>query len=161
MTIRPMTDVDFNAFWPIFRAIIRAGDTYAFDPEMDREAAHRLWCRLPTETWVAEDEGQVLASYYIKPNAAGPGDHVCNCGYMVGEQARGRGLARALCEHSQQRARALGFRAMQFNSVVATNTVAVALWEKLGFERVGTLPKAFCHPDRGLVDCYVMYKWLG
>ena len=111
-------------------------------------------------TLLAEEDGELLGSYYLKPNAAGPGAHVGNCGYMVCEQARGRGVARLMCEHSQKLARQEGFLALQFNSVVATNAVAVALWHKLGFETVGRLPKAYRHARLGLVDCLVMYKWL-
>ena len=99
--------------------------------------------------------------YYLKANAGGPGDHVSNCGYMVSEAARGRGVARLMCEHSQQVARERGFLAMQFNSVVSTNEVAVALWQKLGFEIVGRLPRAYRHARLGFVDSLVMFKWLG
>ncbi|AUH53742.1 GNAT family N-acetyltransferase [Chromobacterium sp. ATCC 53434] len=156
-----MQPQDFAAFWPVFRAVVSARETYAFDPDMDEQAAYRLWCEAPLETWLAEDGGELLGSYFLKANAAGPGGHVGNCGYMVAEAARGRGVARALCEHSQLRARERGFLALQFNSVVATNEAAVALWRKLGFDVVGRLPRAYSHAVHGLVDCLVMYKWLG
>lgn len=128
---------------------------------MSLEQARELWLKLPQHTLVAEQDGELLGSYYLKANAAGPGNHVCNCGYMVSEAARGRGVARLMCEHSQQLARDNGFLAMQFNSVVASNTVAVALWTALGFETVGRLPRAYRHARLGLVDCLVMFKWLG
>jgi len=102
----------------------------------------------------------VLGAYYLKTNAAGPGDHICNCGYMVPPAARGKGVARAMCEHSQQQARELGFLAMQYNAVVATNEVAVALWQKLGFSIVGTVPNAYRHARFGFVDTHVMHKTL-
>lgn len=158
--IRPMTPEDFEQFWPTFQAVVAAGQTYAYDPALDKEQARALWMQVPLHTLVAEEDGQLLGSYYLKPNAAGPGNHVSNCGYMVTEAARGRGVARLMCEHSQQLALASGFLAMQFNSVVATNEVAVALWHKLGFETVGRLPKAYRHAQLGLVDCLVMFKWL-
>lgn len=160
MNIRPITEADFDQVWPIIREVVQAQETYAFDPEMERDAAWRLWVELPTATYVAEQDGQILGSYYIKPNAAGPGDHVCNCGYMVSPAARGQGIAGRLCAHSLEMARELGFEAMQFNSVVATNTVAVALWQKHGFQIVGTLPRAYRHRSLGLVDCYVMHRAL-
>lgn len=160
MNIRPITSTDFDQVWPIIREVVQARETYAFDPEMDRDAAWRLWVELPTVTYVAERDGQILGSYYIKPNAAGPGDHVCNCGYMVAPAARGQGVAGRLCSHSLQIARDLGFEAMQFNSVVASNTVAVALWQKHGFQIVGTLPGAYRHRTLGLVDCHVMHRAL-
>ncbi|MFS2161353.1 N-acetyltransferase family protein [Pseudomonas sp. Pseusp122] len=160
--LRPMTREDFEHFWPTFHAVASAQQTYAYDPQLNQEQARQLWMDLPLHTWVAEDEqGRLLGSYYLKANAAGPGSHVCNCGYMVSEAARGRGVARLMCEHSQQLARDSGFLAMQFNSVVSSNDVAVALWQKLGFEIVGRLPRAYRHAQLGLVDCLVMYKWLG
>jgi ribosomal protein S18 acetylase RimI-like enzyme len=114
----------------------------------------------PRLTFVAEEDGQVLGTYYLKTNQAGPGEHVCNCGYMVSSSARGRGLATAMCQHSQKIAKALGYKAMQFNFVASTNERAVKLWAKLGFATVGRLPKAFRHPAHGYVDALVMYKWL-
>ncbi|KIU45033.1 MULTISPECIES: GNAT family N-acetyltransferase [Pseudomonas] len=161
LQIRPMTAADFDRFWPTFQAVIAARETYAYDPNLSLEQARHLWLEVPLHTLVVEDEGQLLGAYYLKANAAGPGSHVSNCGYMVAEAARGRGVARLMCEHSQRLARNEGFLAMQFNSVVASNEVAVALWHALGFETVGRLPRAYQHARLGLVDCLVMYKWLG
>ena len=160
MNIRPITAADFDQVWPIIQAVVQNQETYALDPAMDRDAAWKLWVELPKATFVAERDGQILGTYYIKPNAAGPGSHVCNCGYMTAEAARGQGVASALCAHSLETGRELGFLAMQFNSVVSTNQVAVALWKKHGFEIAGTLPKAYRHRTQGLVDCYVMFRAL-
>ena len=137
-----------------------AGETYTYPQNTSKEEARRLWLDLPRQTFVAEDEGEVLGTYYIKTNQPGFGSHVCNCGYMVSARARGKGLATAMCEHSQQIALELGYKAMQFNFVVASNEAAVKLWHKLGFETAGCLPKAFNHPTEGYVDALVMYKWL-
>lgn len=161
LTFNPITDADFADFWPTFRAIAEAQETYAIDPAISRQEAYRFWCQAPSATFVVKDsEGQILGSYYLKANAAGPGDHVANCGYMVAPAARGKGVARAMCEHSQAHARQQGFLAMQFNAVVATNTVATALWQRLGFSIVGTIPDAYRHARLGLVDTYVMHKTL-
>ena len=160
MTIREAVKVDFDLIWPIFREIVKAGETYAYAPETTKEQAFKIWIETPRKTYVLEEEGNILGTYFLKTNQAGPGSHVCNCGYMVSSSARGRGLATAMCEHSQKVARALGYKAMQFNFVASSNEGAVRLWGKLGFETVGCLPKAFNHPTLGYVDAIVMYKWL-
>ena len=112
------------------------------------------------KTFVIEENNKILGTYYIKTNQSGPGDHVCNCGYMVSSAERGKGLATKMCEHSQKVALELGYKAMQFNFIASTNGGAVRLWGKLGFEVVGRLPKAFNHPSKGYVDAIVMFKWL-
>ncbi len=160
MQIREASDEDWDKLWPIFRDIVSAGETYAFDPETSFEEGRDIWLAKPRVTFLVEEGGEVLGTYYLKTNQAGPGKHVCNCGYMVSPAARGRGLATTMCEHSQQVARDLGYEAMQYNFVASTNEGAVRLWKKLGFEIVGTLPNAFRHPTQGFVDAFVMYKWL-
>ncbi|WP_375058267.1 GNAT family N-acetyltransferase [Zobellella sp. DQSA1] len=160
MNIRAVTQDDFEHIWPIFRDIAAAGETYAYPRDINHEQARQLWLELPRKTFVAEEGGRILGTYYIKTNQAGPGSHVCNCGYMVSAAARGRGVARAMCEHSQQVARELGYQAMQFNFVASSNEGAVRLWARLGFATVGRLPRAFNHPRLGYVDALVMYKWL-
>ena len=160
MNIREASDKDFEQIWPIFEIIVAAGDTYGFDPDTGKEEARRLWMELPRKTFVAEKDGRILGTYYLKSNFDGPGRHVCNCGYMVASAARGQGLATAMCRHSEQIAVELGYKAMQFNYVAASNEGAVRLWESLGFETVGRLPKAFRHPTLGYVDALIMYKCL-
>jgi L-amino acid N-acyltransferase YncA len=160
MNIRQATANDFDEIWPIFHEIVQAGDTYAYPRNADKEEGRKIWMDTPRNTFVFEQDGRILGTYFIKTNQAGPGDHVCNCGYMVSSQARGKGLATSMCEHSQNIARELGYKAMQFNFVASTNEGAIHLWSKLGFDTVGRLPKAFKHPTQGYVDALVMYKWL-
>ncbi|RUR34264.1 GNAT family N-acetyltransferase [Vreelandella nanhaiensis] len=161
LTFTPMNDDAFALFWPTFQAIVAEQQTYAIDPDISYQAAYTLWCEAPKATFAVKDaSGELVGSYYLKANAAGPGDHVCNCGYMVTAAARGKGVARAMCEHSQQVAQTLGFKAMQFNAVVSTNEVAVALWQRLGFNIVGTVPHAYRHATLGPVDTHVMHKLL-
>jgi RimJ/RimL family protein N-acetyltransferase len=159
--IRPFEEKDWAACWRIIEPVLRAGETYAFSPDITEAEAYTVWIRMPSATFVAVDEdNDVLGTYFIKPNQPALGDHVCNCGYIVGENFRGRGVAARMCRHSQQQAIGLGFRAMQYNLVVATNAAAVHLWKKHGFDVVGTLPKAFRHPRLGYVDALVLYKQL-
>jgi ribosomal protein S18 acetylase RimI-like enzyme len=147
--------------WPINELVFRAGETYAYSPEITEQEAHKIWIEMPQETYVATaGDGEILGTYYIKPNQPGLGAHVCNCGYIVSESARGQGVASRMCEHSQQVAVELGFRAMQYNLVVSTNEGAIRLWKKLGFEVIGILPEAFKSRSAGYVDALVMYKVL-
>ena len=161
MHIRPFTEADWPSVWPLLQATFASGDTYAFAPDSSEADIRRAWVEAPQSTWVARDgDGTLLGTYIFKPNQPGLGGHVCNCGYVVAPAARGRGVATAMCEHSQQHALASGFRAMQFNLVVSTNTGAVRLWQSLGFVIVGTLPGAFQHRQLGFVDAHVMFKTL-
>ena len=160
MEIRAATEADHDAIWNIFHEIVAAGDTYAFDPRMSREDALAYWFRPDTHTYVAEKDGGVVATYILRPNQPGPGSHVANAAFMVASDAQGSGVGRRMAEHCLSEAHRLGFRAMQFNFVVSTNESAIRLWQKLGFEIVGTLPGAFRHPQKGYVDVYVMFRSL-
>lgn len=160
LEIRIATEADFEQIWTIFSDVASAGDTYAYEVDCTKAEAHRLWMQLPRQTYVATLNEQVLGTYYIKTNHAGPGKHVCNCGYMVSAAARGMGLATQMCIDSQKQARAFAYQAMQFNFVATSNEGAVRLWLKLGFDEVGRLPKAFNHPILGMVDALIMFKTL-
>lgn len=161
ITIRPMNPDDWPRLWTFIEPVFRAGETYVFSPDISETDSHAVWVEKPQATYVAEDDsGAMLGTYYIKPNQPALGAHVCNCGYIVASEARGKGVATLMGQHSQQEAQRLGFRAMQYNCVVATNTVAVKLWQKLGLDIIGTLPGAFKHPRLGYVDAFVMYKSL-
>ncbi len=160
LEIRSATSEDRDAVWNIFHAIVAAGDTYAFDPKMSRDEALAYWFRADTHTYVAERDGCVVGTYILRANQPGLGSHVANAAFMVASDAQGSGVGRRMAEHCLGEARHLGFRAMQFNFVVSTNTPAIHLWEQLGFKVVGTLPGAFRHPKRGYVDVYVMFHSL-
>ena len=160
MRIRKAEPDDAAAIAAIILPTIREGATYALDANMSEAEALAYWMGADKETFVAEGEGTVLGTYYMRPNHGGGGRHVCNCGYMTLRTAAGRGIARRMGEHSLSHARSRGYRAMQFNFVVSTNSRAVRLWESLGFEIVGRLPGAFRHPTEGYVDAFVMYRRL-
>jgi ribosomal protein S18 acetylase RimI-like enzyme len=160
MLVRPFHERDADAVWAIIEPIIRTGETYTQPRDMDRESAFAFWLSPSHEVFVAEDKAEIVGTYFLQANQKGGGAHVANCGYITAPHATGRGVARAMCAHSLDRARERGFRAMQFNFVVSTNERAVRLWQSFGFEIVGRLPKAFAHPTLGFVDAFVMYRQL-
>ncbi|ATB28279.1 GNAT family N-acetyltransferase [Melittangium boletus] len=160
MIIKKAEASDAKAIAAIILPTIREGATYALDPNMSETDALAYWMGPDKETFVAEENGVILGTYYMRPNQAGGGRHVCNCGYMTSAAATGRGVARRMCEHSLEHARSRGYQAMQFNFVISTNERAVRLWQSLGFEIVGRLPAAFRHPTAGYVDALVMYQHL-
>lgn len=151
---------DWGAVWQMLEPVFRAGETYVYSPDITEDEARRVWIDAPAATFVATIDGDIVGTYYLKPNQPGLGNHICNCGYVVSPAARGKGVATAMCEHSQQTAVQMGFRAMQYNLVVSTNEGAVRLWQKLGFEIVGRIPEAFRHPQHSFVDALVMYRKL-
>ncbi|OYW46707.1 MAG: GNAT family N-acetyltransferase [Novosphingobium sp. 12-63-9] len=160
MRIRKAEIADAQAIVTIILPTIRDGATYSLDPDLSEADALAYWMGPDKETFVAEDEGEVVGTYYIRPNQGGGGRHVCNCGYMTSSAAVGRGVASRMCEHSLDHARERRFRAMQFNFVVSTNEGAIRLWQRMGFDVVGRLPDAFQHPSRGFVDALVMFQTL-
>lgn len=158
LEIRPFEDRDWPAVWPIFREVVAAGDTYAYDPGWSEDEARSVWVLdEPGATVVACDDDEVLGTAQIGPNRPGPGSHVATASFMVAGHARGRGIGRLLGEHVVDWARSRGYHAIQFNAVVETNEPAVALWRSLGFRVIGTVPEAFAHPEHGLVGLHVMY----
>lgn len=159
-TIRKAKKQDRAAVWAILKPIFRAGETYAVDPDISEANAVAYWCGGNHTAFVAEQAGRVLGTYYICPNQGGNGGHICNCGFATSVDAQGLGIARAMLEHSLKVALEMGFRAMQFNFVLSSNTRAVAIWKKYGFQVVGQIPEAFHHPKDGFVDALVMHKKL-
>jgi len=160
MVIRPAKSGDADAMWEIFRRVVQPGDTYLFAPGTPREVADDYFLGPGVRSWVVEDGDAIVGMYKLIPNHRDLGSHVANASFMVDPRTQGRGIGRAMGEHCLAEARDAGFLAMQFNFVVSTNTRAVALWRTLGFEIVGTLPRAFNHQSLGLVDAYVMYRAL-
>jgi ribosomal protein S18 acetylase RimI-like enzyme len=161
MQIRPASrSDDGDSIWVILEPTIRAAETYTLSAGMPRDEALAYWFGPQHEVYAATEGDQVLGTYFLQPNQQGGGSHVANCGYVTASWAMGRGVGRAMCAHSLDRARERGFRAMQFNFVVTTNKPAVHLWRSFGFEIVGRLPGAFRHPSQGFVDALVMYRSL-
>ncbi len=158
--IRNAIEADKPAVWRIIKAVIAGGDTYVFEPETPEDEMLAWWFSPEKHVYVAELGGEVVGSFWLKPNQPGLGDHVCNAAYMVSPDAHGKGLGRQMGEFSLDEARRLGFTAMQFNFVVASNTAAVRLWQSIGMQIIGTVPNAFRHMQLGPTDAYIMYREL-
>jgi GNAT superfamily N-acetyltransferase len=150
----------FGGLWPIMKAVVASGDTFSYPPDLDEAEARMWWTTPPCRCFVARRGDEIVGGYMFKPNQPGLGDHVANAGYLVAPRARGTGIASAMCEHSMAQARQAGFTAMQFNYVVASNTVAVRSWQKHGFTIVGTVPGAFRHAQLGPTDIHIMHRQL-
>jgi ribosomal protein S18 acetylase RimI-like enzyme len=160
ITIRTASEADLEDIWRIFHRVVARGDSYVFPPDATREDARGYWLSADVKTFVALLDGAVVGMYKLRPNNIGLGAHVSNASFMVDPDCAGRGIGKTMGIHCLEEARRCGYVAMQFNFVVSTNTPAVRLWQQLGFEIVGTLPKAFKHANIGLVDVYVMYRFL-
>jgi len=160
LQIRLARKEDREAIWRIFHAVVVRGDSYVFQPNISRRQALAYWLGPKTRCYVALSDQGIVGSYILKANQPGLGSHMANAGFMVSPSAQGQGIGRVMAEHCLREARRLGFRAMQFNFVVATNKTALRLWKDLGFKIVGTLPGAFRHIKRGFIDVYVMYRRL-
>ena len=160
MIIREASQSDYEQVWEIFQYVIKTGNTYVYYPETKKEDLAKLWFAPNMKTYVAEENNRILGTYILKPNQIDLGSHVANCGYMVHPKAQGKGIGKALCEHSLNAAKEMGFKSMQFNMAVSTNEGAVRLWKKLGFRIIGTVPEGFMHISKGYVDAFIMFKEL-
>jgi L-amino acid N-acyltransferase YncA len=159
-SIRRAAEADWPSVWSIIAEVAAAGDTYMLETDISEAAAKAYWMGPGLSAYVAEDAGEIVGTYTLKANHRGRGSHVANAGYMVRPGLDGRGIGGQLAEHSLAEARAAGFHAMQFNAVVSTNHRAIALWQRLGFRIVGTVPEAFRHRQLELVDLHIMHRFL-
>ena len=160
MEIRKAISSDKPPVWRIIEAVIATGDTYVFDPGTPEDEMIAYWFSPEKHIYVADEDGEILGTYWLKANQPGLGSHVGNGAYMVSPNAKGKGIGRMMAEHSIGEARRLGFSAMQFNFVVKSNDVAVKLWQSVGFEIIGEIPEAFNHKQNGLTNAYIMYRKL-
>jgi GNAT superfamily N-acetyltransferase len=151
---------DFEQIWPTFQAVVQGGDTYTYPLDITKEEAKSLWFAPDKTIHIATVNGEFAGTYYLRPNQPGLGSHVSNAGFMVNPIIRGKGVGKQMGLHALALAREQGYYAMQFNSVVSTNTYAVHLWKSLGFEIIATVPKAFQHKMLGLVDIFIMHRFL-
>jgi ribosomal protein S18 acetylase RimI-like enzyme len=160
ITIRKATKPDLQQIWEIFQKVVQGGDTYVFAPNTSRDDCYYYWFDTKVNSYVAEKDSKIVGMYKIVENYRDLGSHVANASYMVDPDFHGHGIGKKMALHSLEEAKKMGFFAMQFNFVVSTNSTAIELWKKLGFEIVGILPKAFNHKTLGLVDAYVMHRFL-
>jgi GNAT superfamily N-acetyltransferase len=160
ISFRKAQEEDKDSLWQLIQPIIRKGGTYVFDPQISEESMMEYWLNSDKKTFVAESDGEILGTFYIKPNQPDLGNHVCNAGFMVSQKASGKGLGKAMGKFALEEARRLGYLGMQFNFVIKTNENAVKLWKSLGFEVIGEIPEAYRHPQLGLVPALIMYQKL-
>lgn len=161
LVIEKASTADYTAAWQIFHSVVKEGDTYVYDPDTSRGAFEDLWFTQPLGSYVAKLGGEVVGIYVLRKNRMGLAGHIANAGYMTHPKHQGKGIAKAMCKHSLEEAKKLGFKAMQFNFVVSTNTRAVKLWEFMGFKIVGTVPEAYQHQKLDkLVDVHTMWRQL-
>jgi len=160
LEIRKATAGDEDAIWTIIEEVISKGDSYVFDPDSSKEKLINYWCAQGNHVYVATDNGKIAGTFIIRNNQPDLGSHIANGAYMVSEKAAGKGIGKTMGEFSLEEARRLGYKAMQFNFVVKTNSRAVALWQRLGFNIIGEIPEAFNHSQYGLTNAYIMYRKL-
>jgi L-amino acid N-acyltransferase YncA len=161
MEIREFTPGDWASVWPIYQDVVKAGETYTYDPNWTEQQARDIWVEpAPGRTFVAVEDGRIVGTAHLGPNKPGRGSHVATASFMVSPDARGLGVGRALGSHVLDAARADGYVSMQFNAVVESNSGAVRLWQELGFRIIGTVPEAFEHPTLGPVGLHIMYRTL-
>ncbi|VAW05702.1 hypothetical protein MNBD_ALPHA05-2041 [hydrothermal vent metagenome] len=161
LSVAEQTETDWPDVWSVLEPAFRAGESYPLSRDVSEADAKTYWTKPNGYNAIARDDaGDIVGVYYLRPDQGGPGDHICNAGYVIAEAARGRGYAVALCRHSQEQALAMGFRGMKFNLVVVSNQAAIAAWQKAGMAIIGTVPRAFRHPRLGLVDAHIMFRRL-
>ena len=158
--ITPATSADEERIWALLQPVFSAGDTYAVDPLIDREAAIAYWIEADKTAFILRIEGQAVGTYYIRPNQPGGGAHICNCGFITAPSARGKGVARRMLDHALIEAKQQGYRAMQFNFVLTSNQRALSIWQRNGFATIGRIPQAFLHPKQGYVDALILHRSL-
>ena len=160
LTFRPANEADKPAIWQIIKAVIATGDTYVYSPDSTEEEMMTTWFLPEKHNYVAESDGDIVATFWLRANQPGLGKHVGNAAYMVSPAAKGKGIGKQMALWSLNEAKRLGFTAMQFNFVVRSNTVAVSLWKSIGFEILGEIPNAFDHAENGMTNAYIMYRKL-
>ena len=158
--IRGAVEADKPGIWRIIKTVIASGDTYVFAPDASEDEMLAFWFTPDKHNYVAIKDGEVVATFWLRSNQPGLGAHVGNAAYMVSPHEAGKGIGRQMAEFSLEEAKRLGFTAMQFNFVVKSNTVAVNLWQKVGFKIIGEIPDGFDHSTNGLTNAYIMFRKL-
>lgn len=158
LSIRAANSNDFDQIWEFMEPILKAGDTYPYDPDSSKEEAYDIWFASEKKVYVAELDSKVVGTYYMRDNQPCLSSHIANAGYMVHPGFGGQGIGKAMGKHSFDEAQKFGYTAMQFNLVVADNIASIKIWEKYGFQIIGTVPKAFKSKSSGLLDAHIMHK---
>jgi L-amino acid N-acyltransferase YncA len=158
--ISEATEADFEKIWPIFQDIVKNGHTFVYSSDISFDEAKSIWFDTKFATYIAHINDEIVGAYVIRPGHRDLGSHIANAAYIIAYSQRGKGYGEDIARDSFVQAKKLGYKAMQFNYVIGTNKVAIALWKKLGFTIVGTVPKAYQHSEQGLVDIHIMHKYL-
>lgn len=160
ISLREAHTQDFEGIWKIIEPVIKKGDTYAFEPGTTKGYIRDYWMNADKKTYVALEGEEIVGSYLLKENQPGLGSHVCNAAFVVATEKRGKGIGKQMGEHALREAKRSGYKAMQFNFVISTNTVAIELWKSLGFKIIGQVPEGFRHQQKGMVDAFIMHRFL-
>lgn len=159
--VRKYRPEDLPAMTAIWNEIVRQGDAFPQEAELTEESAKEFFAA-QTYSGVAcdRDSGNVLGLYILHPNNIGRCGHICNASYAVASSCRGQGVGRLLVLDCMEKGKDFGFRILQFNAVVATNAGARHLYEKLGFQQLGTIPGGFRMKDGSYEDICPYYHIL-
>lgn len=150
----------FDEIWAVLSPVFKTGETYPIAPDATKEDGKAYWFAPDKRVYAASDQGEIVGTYYIKPNQIGLGSHVCNAGFVVAAEHSGKGYGTLLGWHALQTAKEMGYESMQFNLVVANNIASLKIWQKLGFDVIGTIPEAFNYRGEKHIDAYILYKKL-
>lgn len=156
MEIREYRETDLQEMTEIWNAVVAEKVYFPQERGLSAEESRAFFAE-QSRTGVAVQGGEILGLYILHPNNIGRCGHIANASYAVKAGQRGKRIGEALVRDSMVQAKALGFRILQFNAVVAENTGAIRLYEKLGFAKLGTIPGGFRNDDGIYSDIIPFY----
>lgn len=151
---------DEEELYQIFREVVESGSQFPYECSSTKEFRQQFFAPHGKVYVCHTLAGEVVGGFFLKANFSGRSSHIANAAYMIHSTYRGKGVGSLLIKASLHLAKDLGFQAMQFNMVLSQNRLAVKLYQKLGFNIVGTLPEAVRNPDGSYQDGYVLHRKL-